>query len=1279
MLIEGSIATNKTEMFVEEYVKLINDGVSSNDILVLVNNSTAKSHFTEQVLENINVPYIENIRVHSFFGLIYNTITDNWCLLENKIPFGKTAILPNMTGLEVSQFMFKDIMRDIKFEGYNSKKSLLQQLFRRYSLIVQNNLSKEDVKWRCEKVLKESFSDDAQNAIDLFLRKTLNYRSFDYLRQSLLFGYLYKNTDIFNNIKYVFVDDADEITPLCFDFIKSLKDVKYFINCDKNGSSRTGYLSADKNIYKKLLDLTNETPIVLTENSKISNDAKTIFQNVIDDKCDKLQSFSYIAPSTRAEMIDIASKQITELLNKGVKPCEISIITPVVDSMLKFVLKEKLQSANLMFLSGNEKLVQNKYVLASLIILKLNIGLKQDVTGFDLRVILSDILNIPIKYCKKILEHFSKTKDLLNFDFEYEEYDNKFKNFKSLIEDENLKQMKLSEQVVKISDTLFEYKNTDKNTINKFAFFVKELQDFESVYSNDFADNIKTDVLKQMESSVIAENPYSVLEIAEQDLVVATPQKLIDNQIRTKYQIWLDTSSPEWVKSDTGPLYNAWVFQSDWNKESYTVNDDIELSKQKTARILRKLTLCAEEHIYTYASLFDGNGVENFYGIEKYINSADDTKEPIAFNIDPRDDQKPVLDYKSGKMAISAVPGAGKTTILLALIIKLLNDGVQPENIFVMTFMESAARNFRERIKDINRENNKLPNISTIHGLALRILKENSNYERLGLNSDFEICDESRKMTILNNLANSMQLSKKDLDEFVQAVSVLKIGKGKFPKSINNIRLKRFNTFFTMYQEQLKNENLIDYDDMLLSSVKLLEENKDILEYYQDICKYIIEDEAQDSSSIQQRLLELLSAKYKNLIRCGDVNQAITTTFSNADVEGFKHFIKNSNSIEMNCSQRCSKDVWTLANSLVKMTDSNKLYENSFYKIYMKPVKDKNPVFKNGIKSFIAENTFAEKNFVLKQIKNIFSEDKNASVGILLRNNYQVASWLELINNAGFKCISRSENLDQKAVYKTIHSIMRIVNNPFDNKCIAENYSVLAENGFYKTGFRETIQNMTEPFVAANADDMDSELFGFYLDIQYWLGFSSLMPDELALKIGTYYHSSEIEKSNVYLISTLIKKLSDTNLSNVLEKLENLAKKPSLSGFKFFSEEDSENKEFVKGKVQVMTYHKSKGDEFDYVFLPEFTEKLLPLDFDKFELKKNTDFMETVRELNPKYKKKSDFELKEMQISENMRLLYVAITRAKKQLTFTVARNGKSYGKDITNEPSIIFEKLLNK
>jgi len=149
-------------------------------------------------------------------------------------------------------------------------------------------------------------------------------------------------------------------------------------------------------------------------------------------------------------------------------------------------------------------------------------------------------------------------------------------------------------------------------------------------------------------------------------------------------------------------LYNAWVFQKGWEKDTYTIEDNLELSKDKTARILRKLTLCANEKIFAFSSLFDSNGIENFGGIEKYLNF--ETEKIPAQNIRPiipRADQAPVLEYKSGKMAISAVPGAGKTTILLALILKLLENGINPENIFVLTYMESAARNFRERIKNI--------------------------------------------------------------------------------------------------------------------------------------------------------------------------------------------------------------------------------------------------------------------------------------------------------------------------------------------------------------------------------------------------------------------------------------------------------------------------------------------------------------------------------------------------------------------------------------------------
>ena len=145
MLIKGSVSSKKTQMLVEKYSDLLNSGISSTDILVLVNNSTAKEKFINQTFEKLNVDCIERLQVYSFFGLVYNTIIDNWAFLENKLSSGNAKIIPNMIGLEISQFMLKDIIKEIKFEGYNSKKSLLQQLFRRYSLIIQNNLNEKDV------------------------------------------------------------------------------------------------------------------------------------------------------------------------------------------------------------------------------------------------------------------------------------------------------------------------------------------------------------------------------------------------------------------------------------------------------------------------------------------------------------------------------------------------------------------------------------------------------------------------------------------------------------------------------------------------------------------------------------------------------------------------------------------------------------------------------------------------------------------------------------------------------------------------------------------------------------------------------------------------------------------------------------------------------------------------------------------------------------------------------------------------------------------------------
>lgn len=1258
----------RENLLVQKYLELISCGAKPSEILVLVQNSNLKKKITDKILKDIKINSIEKLQIHSFFSIVYNTLQDNWCFIENSIPSDKSFILPNLVGLEVSQFLLKEILKKNEVKGYNSKKSLLHQIFRRYSLIVQNNLNNEAVSER-SKILKESFGEDAEFVIKKLLSSTLKTRSLDYLRQTLIFNHVYKNTNYFKNIKYLLVDDADEMTPVCFEFIKYLKPQlkDWFICFDSLGSSRCGYLSADTAIDYKLSQLFEEE-VQNGENDFENGDV--IFSNVINKTKKRLKNFTLTSLSKRAEILDYTVSKIEELFTKGIKPKDIAIITPLQDDMLRFTLKEKLKTCNLQFLSGSEKLIDNSLVKASLNILKLMQGI--EITDMDLRVILSDYVGIPLKYCNKVLEAYSKTK-LLPL-IEVENYSEKYENFYNTFEEIKNKDIKLSLKIYEMFYRVVDF--VDETKINKFNFFIKELRDFEKVLGSNEVKNRVEDIIVQIENSIIAENPSSVLEILEDDLVVATPQKIIDNKISTKYQFWLDVSHSDWVKNDVGPLYNSWVFQADWTKNEYTIEDDIFLSAQKTARILRKLLLLAQVQTYALSSLFDPAGAENLGGIEEFLVSdiqKDEEAKPV-FKIIPRDDQKPVLDYESGSMAISAVPGAGKTTILLALIMKLINKGVNPSNIFVLTYMESAARNFRERIKNMAPNSNQLPNISTIHGLALRIIKDNSNYERLGLVSDFEICDDTQRMRILKSIDG--KFTKTDLDDFDRAISVIKLQEGDVSQSSTDKKIEKFKEFYKSYQQKLDEANLIDYDDILLFSVKLLEQNDDILKHYQDICEYIVEDEAQDSSGIQQRLIGLLSGKHKNLIRCGDINQAITTTFSNADVEGFRAFIKNADKlVEMNHSQRCTQDVMNLANKTVLWGE--KLLPKAFFKSMMQGVEGKNPVSENAIFSKTFEKTFEEKNFVLKEIKNILTRNKDATIGILLRGNFQVANWTQFVNDAGFKSITRSESLGQKSVFNTIFSILKFLQTPFDNEAMVTVYETLSEYGFYKPRLQLEIRNCEKSFITLDGDEIESQdLAQFLWDMQYWLNSSTLPLEELVIRIGLFYYTSEIEKSNVYLIATLVRKLnSNGNYNLTLERLDALAKRPSLSGFKFFSEEEDESA--VKGKVQIMTLHKSKGDEFEYVFMPELSEKMLSMDVSKSALKSSTVFMESVRGLNPKYKVKSELELKEFSAEESMRLFYVAVTRAKKKLYITAPLKVKSFGKENSQDPSIVFESLL--
>ena len=1251
MLIEGTCNTEKTLIIAKKYVELVRKGVARGEIFAIVLNPYKKAELITQICRLKPDEESEKHNVYTFFGLCYNAFNDNWEYISKLINAPSYSEKPNLCGLEVSQFIFKQSIKQADFSDYISKVNLLHQLFRRYSLIVQNNLSDEEVK-KCSKLLGESFCDEAQKAIDDYKLKTIKYKSFDYLRQLAVLPLIYNHTDYFKNIKYLLIEDADEFSYAFWKFVDKifpqLND--YTIAYDKNGSSRCGYLCAYKSGTADFIDKYSPKVLKLEDKTVFYAHAEEVYNKMSLGEKFKTLNIRHNKCVKRLDMFDDVFSYISELIKKGVKPSEISIITPLTDDVL--VKSFSFPDINVQFqiLSGSEKLIQNSVVSYILIIMKL--AAKLALKDFELKNLLINLLKIPYKKCMEIVKGYAETSELINFDFEDNRYSYAYKKLTALISSLQKSKQTIQEQIQIIYSNIIEEFETGYSK-EKYAFLLKEAESFEAAFNKEIK-NLECEFIKQIENSVISENPADSFAIDKTAVIVSSPQKIIDYTLKTKHQIWLDISNGAWLKQDMGTLYNSWVFNRDLKQNEYNmVEDNIALTRDKTARMLRKLMLCSKENICVYSSLYDNTGCENFGGLDEYIETPI-AKKPV-FNIIPRADQKPVLDYKKGKMGIMAVPGAGKTTILLALIIKLLNDGIEPDNIFVLTYMESAAKNFKERLKSALPDNARLPYISTIHGLALRIIKENGNYSKAGLDEDFEICDDNTKEKIAKELFYRLKLDEDKFDNYLRCISIVKLSGFKDDLFSKFKEIQDFYGFFEDYNTELKQKNLIDYDDMLYFSLKILEENPEILKYYQNICRYIIEDEAQDSTQVQQHLIALLNSKFNNFVRCGDINQAITSTFTNSDLESFKSFINLNKKVEMVSSQRCAQPIYLLANTLVKEYKDT----DAFYQIEMKGTQE-NPECRQKPNYCIFENEREEKSFIITKVKEILQNNPSASIAVLLRLNSQVNEYNELFMAQNIKTSVRTDCLSQKNIYKIIRMVLNVIQNPMSNKNISDLAKEYKQNGLYE--FEEDefdfIKSLKTPFIACNPDDIPYEgLLQLYWDIDYRLNNSAKEAYSLVLDIGLYYAKNTVDKSNSYMVSTLIKRLITENdsLDEIIKKLEYASQKP-LSAYRFFEDEQNGIND---SPVNIMTMHKSKGDEFDYVFIPEMNEDNYALNQENVKLKSGGHFVQTIKNSVEKTGIKSPQELKKEQINETLRLLYVGITRAKSGLYISSAKQSK--------------------
>ena len=189
--------------------------------MVVFLNSYKKTNFTKGILKKNPDLDLSDNNIYTFYGLCYNAFKDNRDYISalSGSDYEKTEL--NLCGLDVSQYIFKQSIKTADFSDYISKINLLHQLFRRYSLIVQNCLTSKEVEKRSLS-LNEVFYKDAQKALEDYKRRTFEFNSFDYLRQMAVFPLIYKNTDYFKNIKYLFIDDGDEYSYAFWSFIDYL-------------------------------------------------------------------------------------------------------------------------------------------------------------------------------------------------------------------------------------------------------------------------------------------------------------------------------------------------------------------------------------------------------------------------------------------------------------------------------------------------------------------------------------------------------------------------------------------------------------------------------------------------------------------------------------------------------------------------------------------------------------------------------------------------------------------------------------------------------------------------------------------------------------------------------------------------------------------------------------------------------------------------------------------------------------------------------------------------
>ncbi|MFR1810463.1 MAG: ATP-dependent helicase [Terrisporobacter sp.] len=721
--------------------------------------------------------------------------------------------------------------------------------------------------------------------------------------------------------------------------------------------------------------------------------------------------------------------------------------------------------------------------------------------------------------------------------------------------------------------------------------------------------------------------------------------------------------------------------------------------------------------------------------------------------INYREDQLPIINYEGGKMAVPAVPGAGKTFIVTNLVAKLLQEKKQGKGkIFILTYMNSAVNNFKVRIKKILEEKNIEEKTSyevmTIHSLAVKIIKEKP--EIVMLNEDFNIADDLQKTMILNECINNFKINggekafrfflkeQKDVEwahrqldawengfyDLVQnTISELKykdIKPQKLEQYLNENRrgiLKIILPIYKQYEKQLKSNGLLDYDDMLILAYKILSMDEDLKRKYQNKYEYVFEDECQDSNEIQGKIIGLICEEHKNLVRVGDINQSITGTFSSSDPKFFKEFIEESDfCYKMDMSNRSSKDIINLANELVRYVTQNLQEEcrDALEEMNIKTVP-KNMGYKENpepdkyqINYKYYETFDKEIEQSVKFVRNIHKKYPDKSIGILVPYNDHINLVAkELIKEdlefeeLGPNSLRKRRVIDNIALIidfilncDNIDKLIEVLDKVYiktDNKEGKKDFlQLLKENNYTVENLLYDKDCSKNIIIDINSDLYESFLYGLE-SLKNIIEYPLTRVDKLILFIGDTLLIEKEERAIVDYLGFYVKYLQSENNNINLQQIYNLLSDRKNRVFSYIIEIVSEinGYEPYPGSITVCNYHKSKGLEWDCVFLLGMTEFNFPDNiYQKFQcdkwylkekyknpqanIKAEIDLM-LQGEVTKNYPK----EIKENLIKEKIRLLYVGITRAKEMLILSASAKNSAQDKRNQN-PSMYLNILKN-